>query len=67
MGKGSYLTACMIRRQWAADVLEKDPEFFNRLVSQQHPEYLWIGCSDSRVPVSTAAAAAQYIYVSHDW
>jgi len=57
----------MIRRQWAADVLEKDPEFFNRLVSQQHPEYLWIGCSDSRVPVSTAAAAAQYIYVSHDW
>lgn len=47
-----------IRRQWAADMREKDPEFFNRLIGQQNPEYLWIGCSDSRVPVSTAAASA---------
>lgn len=39
-------------RQWAAEMREKDPDFFNRLVNQQNPEYLWIGCSDSRVPVS---------------
>lgn len=44
------------RRHWAAEQRERDPEFFNRLMSQQNPEYLWIGCSDSRVPVSTTAA-----------
>jgi len=36
-------------REWAAGMLRKDPEFFARLSSQQQPEYLWIGCSDSRV------------------
>jgi carbonic anhydrase len=45
------------RRQWAAEQRERDPEFFNRLMSQQNPEYLWIGCSDSRVPVSVPTAA----------
>eukprot|EP00882_Tetradesmus_deserticola_P031378 GHRQ01035480.1.p1 GENE.GHRQ01035480.1~~GHRQ01035480.1.p1 ORF type:complete len:256 (+),score=98.97 GHRQ01035480.1:127-894(+) len=39
-------------REWAAAVRAADPEFFNRLVNQQHPEYLWIGCSDSRVPAN---------------
>ena len=39
-------------RQWATSVNEKDPEFFSRLATQQHPEYLWIGCSDSRVPAN---------------
>ena len=37
-------------RAWAAGELERDPEFFERLRHQQHPELLWIGCSDSRLP-----------------
>lgn len=36
-------------RAWAAAVKDQDPEFFSRLAKQQSPEYLWIGCSDSRV------------------
>jgi carbonic anhydrase len=39
-------------KQWAARVKESDPEFFTKLSRQQHPEYLWIGCSDSRVPAN---------------
>lgn len=39
-------------RQWAERVKERDPGFFNRLVRQQAPRYLWIGCSDSRVPAN---------------
>lgn len=34
------------------DVTEKDPDFFSRLAQGQHPEVLWIGCSDSRVPAN---------------
>jgi carbonic anhydrase len=37
---------------WAARMLEHDPRFFARLQQQQKPEYLWIGCSDSRVPAN---------------
>ena len=39
-------------RAWAARVTARDPEFFARLVAQQAPRYLWIGCSDSRVPAN---------------
>ncbi|GLQ32017.1 carbonate dehydratase [Litoribrevibacter albus] len=39
-------------KQWAASVKEQDPQFFDRLKQQQTPEYLWIGCSDSRVPAN---------------
>ena len=39
-------------RAWSARMTETDPEFFSRLVEQQAPEYLWIGCSDSRVPAN---------------
>ena len=38
--------------KWATAVKDKDPEFFSNLVSQQSPDYLWIGCSDSRVPAN---------------
>ena len=37
-------------QRWAAKITEDDPEFFKKLSYQQSPEYLWIGCSDSRVP-----------------
>jgi carbonic anhydrase len=39
-------------RRWAASEVERDPDFFNRLATQAAPEYLWIGCSDSRVPAN---------------
>lgn len=39
-------------KQWAASIKEQDPQFFDRLKQQQSPEYLWIGCSDSRVPAN---------------
>lgn len=39
-------------RQWARRIVETNPNFFNTLSEQQRPEYLWIGCSDSRVPAN---------------
>ncbi len=39
-------------RQWASSVVAGDPEFFQRLSKMQAPDYLWIGCSDSRVPAN---------------
>ncbi len=39
-------------RAWAEEVSSRDPGFFRRLSLQQAPEYLWIGCSDSRVPAN---------------
>lgn len=37
---------------WAKEMTDKDPEYFERLAAQQTPEILWIGCSDSRVPAN---------------
>lgn len=39
-------------RAWAAEMSRQDTEFFSRLSRQQAPQYLWIGCSDSRVPAN---------------
>ena len=39
-------------QQWADKIKKEDPLFFKRLSEQQKPEYLWIGCSDSRVPAN---------------
>jgi carbonic anhydrase len=39
-------------RAWANRVKTSDPGFFEKLAAQQSPEYLWIGCSDSRVPAN---------------
>jgi carbonic anhydrase len=39
-------------RAWADGISKQDPDFFAKLAKQQWPEYLWIGCSDSRVPAN---------------
>jgi carbonic anhydrase len=39
-------------RDWAKQISDENPEFFNLLSEQQSPEYLWIGCADSRVPAN---------------
>ena len=38
--------------RWAEAILQEDPNFFSKLAKQQEPEYLWIGCSDARVPAN---------------
>jgi len=43
---------------WAARMTERDPEFFSRLQGQQAPEFLWVGCSDSRVPANEIVGLA---------
>ena len=45
-------------RAWAARVRHADPSFFARLADQQSPEFLWIGCSDSRVPANEITGLA---------
>ena len=39
-------------RDWAATTEQREPGFFTRLLNQQSPQYLWIGCADSRVPAN---------------
>lgn len=39
-------------RSWAERITDKDPDFFRKLAEQQAPEFLWIGCADSRVPAN---------------
>ncbi|HCC54564.1 MAG TPA: carbonate dehydratase [Desulfobulbaceae bacterium] len=39
-------------KNWAARITEADPDFFRKLAEQQRPEFLWIGCADSRVPAN---------------
>jgi len=45
-------------KEWARDLIVKDPQFFEDLAVQQRPEYLWIGCSDSRVPAEELVGLA---------
>jgi carbonic anhydrase len=45
-----YERLLLANKAWAKEQVQQDADFFNRLVNVQHPEYLWIGCSDSRVP-----------------
>lgn len=48
----SYQLLLDNNKKWVATQLEQDPNYFKRLSKGQSPEYLWIGCSDSRVPAN---------------
>lgn len=48
----SYLKLIENNKKWVKEQTEKDPNFFTDLAKGQTPEYLWIGCSDSRVPAN---------------
>lgn len=48
----SYEKLLLENKAWAAEKVFDDPDFFNRLAHLQTPEFLWIGCSDSRVPAN---------------
>ncbi len=48
----AYEKLLLENKAWAAEKVQDDPDFFNRLVNLQTPEFLWIGCSDSRVPAN---------------
>ena len=48
----SYEKLLLENKAWAAKKVAEDPEFFDRLAHLQTPEFLWIGCSDSRVPAN---------------
>jgi carbonic anhydrase len=48
----SYESLLLENKAWAQEKLADDPDYFNRLVHVQSPEFLWIGCSDSRVPAN---------------
>ena len=45
-------------RAWSERIRRSDPEFFTRLSGQQQPDYLWVGCSDSRVPANEIVGLA---------
>lgn len=48
----SYLRLLNNNKEWAAEKLREDPNAFSDLADGQKPQYLWIGCSDSRVPAN---------------
>jgi carbonic anhydrase len=48
----SYEKLLLENKAWAKEKVAEDPDYFNRLVNLQTPEFLWIGCSDSRVPAN---------------
>ncbi len=48
----SYERLLLENKAWAKEKLHDDPDYFNRLVDVQTPDFLWIGCSDSRVPAN---------------
>jgi carbonic anhydrase len=54
----TYKKLLLNNRIWAQEKLEEDAEYFMDLAKEQRPEYLWIGCADSRVPANEVIGAA---------
>ncbi|MBE0434683.1 MAG: carbonate dehydratase [Methylomicrobium sp.] len=54
----SFEKLLMKNKKWASDKQNIDPDFFKHLAKEQKPEFLWIGCSDSRVPAEIIVNAA---------
>jgi carbonic anhydrase len=50
--QSSYDKLLSGNKEWAAEMVKNDPNYFNRLSEIQRPDFLWIGCSDSRVPAN---------------
>ncbi|TDE16715.1 carbonate dehydratase [Dyadobacter psychrotolerans] len=48
----TYQNLFQNNKRWVSNTLKEDPEFFNNLAQGQSPQFLWIGCSDSRVPAN---------------
>jgi carbonic anhydrase len=53
MGMDGYKRLLDFNQRWVAERLAERPDYFTRLQDNQDPEYVWIGCSDSRVPAET--------------
>lgn len=53
MSDAAYRRVFENNRKWVAQRRAEDPDFFEKLAREQHPEFLFVGCSDSRVPAST--------------
>lgn len=53
----SYLKLLLNNKIWASEKLDEDPEYFHNMAREQKPEYLWIGCADSRVPANEVIGA----------
>ncbi|MFN3379673.1 MAG: carbonic anhydrase, partial [Runella zeae] len=54
----SYQKLLLANKAWAADKLRVDEQYFEELAADQKPEFLWIGCADSRVPANEVTGTA---------
>jgi carbonic anhydrase len=61
----SYEKLLLENKAWAEEKKERDPEFFRRLATDQKPEFLWIGCADSRVPADIIVNADPGLIFAH--
>lgn len=61
----SYEKLLLENKAWAAEMKLREPDYFERLATDQRPEFLWIGCSDSRVPADVIVNAEPGVIFAH--